>query len=362
MKCRLIILPTAALIAATFALSGCNRAAGSKDPAASPAAPVNVQLIHPRRGEITRSVTLPGNVAAWQQATLYAKVGGYLKTIAVDKGDEVKAGDLLADIEVPELLADIAKTRAEVEVSDIDYRRVKEAQKKAPELVVPQTVDDALGRLKVAKASLERDQTLLGFTKITAPFAGIITRRFVDPGAFIPAATFGSAAQNAAMVTLTDFSVVRVYVAVPEPEVPFVRKDTPVQIGFQELPGKTFPGGVTRFEYVLDSATRTMITEIDLPNPQRELRPGMYAIVKIGAERHTDALLTPAEAVLVEKAGKSVFVVNADRKVRKKPIKAGFEDGVSVEILDGLIAEQPVVLLGKLVLQDGQAVNVTEAK
>ena len=360
MKRRLIVLPTAALIAATFALSGCGRAGGSNSPAAPPS--VNVQLIHPRRGEITRSVTLPGNVAAWQQATLYAKVGGYLKTITVDKGDEVKAGDLLADIEVPELLADIAKTRAEVEVSDIDYRRVKEAQKKAPELVVPQTVDDALGRLKVAKASLERDQTLLGFTKITAPFAGIITRRFVDPGAFIPAATSGSAAQNAAMVTLTDFSVVRVYVAVPEPEVPFVRKDTPVQIGFQELPGKTYPGGVTRFEYALDSATRTMITEIDLPNPQRELRPGMYAIVKIGAERHADALLAPAEAVLVEKAGKSVFVVDADRKARKKPIKVGFEDGVSVEILDGLTAEQPVVLLGKLVLQDGQAVNVTEAK
>jgi RND family efflux transporter MFP subunit len=164
------------------------------------------------------------------------------------------------------------------------------------------------------------------------------------------------------MVTLADFNVVRVYVAVPEPEVPFVRKDTPVQIGFQELPGKTFPGGVTRFAYALDDATRTMLTEIDLPNPQREMRPGMYAIVKIGSERHAGALLAPAEAVLAEKAGKSVFVVDADRKVRKKPIKAGFEDGVSVEILDGLTAEQPVVLLGKLVLQDGQAVNVTEAK
>ena len=280
----------------------------------------------------------------------------------MDKGDEVKAGELLADIEVPELLADIAKTRAGVEVSDIDYRRVKEAQKKAPELVVPQTVDDALGRLKVAKAGLERDETLLGFTKITAPFAGIITRRFVDPGAFIPAATSGSAAQNAAIVTVADFNVVRVYVAVPEPEVPLIRKDTPAQVNFQELPGKTFPGGVTRFEYALDSATRTMLAEIDLKNPQREMRPGMYAIVKFGVERHADALLAPAEAVLVEKAGKSVFVVDADRKAHKKPIKVGFEDGVSMEILDGVTAEQSVVLLGKLVLQDGQAVNGTEAK
>jgi membrane fusion protein, multidrug efflux system len=342
-------------------LEGCGggETAGTAAPAV---APVNVQLIHPHRGGITRSITLPGTVAAWQQATLYAKVGGYLKTIAVDKGDEVKAGDLLADIEVPELLADLAKARAEVEVSEIDYRRVKEAQKKAPELVVPQTVDDALGKLKVARAGLERDETLLGFTKITAPFAGVITRRFVDPGAFVPAATSGSAAQNAAIVTLADFSVVRVYVAVPEPEVPSIRKDTPVQVGFQELPGKTWSAGVTRFAYALDETTRTMTAEIDLPNPQREMRPGMYAIIKIGVERHADALLFPAEAVLVEKAGRSVFVVGADGKAHKKPIKAGFEDGVSVEILDGVTADQPVVLLGKLALQDGQAVNATEAK
>lgn len=360
MKRCLMILAGAVLGAATLTFSGCGQAGGSNSPVAPP--PVNVQLTHPRRGEITRSITLPGTVAAWQQATLYAKVGGYLKTITVDKGDEVKAGDLLADIEVPELLADRAKARAEVEVSDIDYRRVKEAQKKAPELVVPQAVDDALGRLKVAKASLERDETLLSFTKITAPYAGVITRRFVDPGAFIPAATSGSAAQNAAIVTLADFNIVRVYVAVPEPEVPFIRKDTPVQVGFQELPGKTFPGGVTRFEYALDSATRTMLAEIDLRNPQRELRPGMYAIVRIGVERHADALLAAAEAVLVEKAGKSAFVVDADMKARKKPVKVGFEDGVSVEILDGLAVDQPVVLLGKLTLQDGQAVNVTEVK
>ncbi len=361
MQRRLVIYTIAPLaLAALLLITACHRAVGeSKKPATSPP---SVKLAQPHRGEITRSVTLPGTVAAWQQATLYAKVGGYLKTITVDKGDEVKENQLLADIEVPELLADISKAKAEVEVAQIDYKRVSEAQKKAPDLVVLQTVDEALGRLKVAKATLERDQTLLGFTKITAPFAGVITRRFVDPGAFIPAATSGSAAQNAAIVTLADFDTVRVYVAVPEPEVPLVKKDTPVQISFQELPGRTFVDKVTRIAYALDDATRTMIAEIDLLNPQRELRPGMYAIVKLGVERHDNALLAPAEAVLVEKAGKSVFIVDAGHKARKKLIKTGFEDGVAFEVLDGLAPGQPVVLLGKSALQDGQTVNVTEVK
>src|SRR5437660_3527662 len=200
-------------------LCGCDRSSSSARPAnVSSSAPANVQMVRPHIGEITRSITLPAEIKAYQQATLYAKVAGYLKTIPVDKGDEVKAGALLAEIEVPELLADFSKYKAEVEVAEIDYKRVSEAQKKASDLVVPQTVDNAKGKLDVAKANLERTETLLGFARITAPFSGKVTRRLVDPGAFIPAATSGSAAQNAAIITLVDFSRVRVQVAVPELE------------------------------------------------------------------------------------------------------------------------------------------------
>jgi len=258
------------------------------------------------------------------------------------------------------LLADRVKTQAEVEVAAIDYRRVAEARKKAPDLVIPQTVDDADARQKIAAANLARIETLLGFTRITAPFAGVITRRFVDPGAFIPAATAGSMAQNGAIVSLADFATVRVYVAVPEPEVPFVTRDAPVVITVQELPGKTFPGSVTRFAYALDDATRTMLAEVDLPNPHRDLRPGMYAIVKLGVERHRDALLVPLEAVLTEASGKSVFIVDGEQRARKTLIKTGFEDDASVEVLDGLAPDQPVIVLGKQSLQDGQPVNVVD--
>ena len=327
--------------------------------ASSPAA--DVKTVRLQRGEIIRYVTLPGSIKANQQATLYAKVPGYLKSLAVDKGDSVKAGQALAEIEVPELLADIAKAKAEVEVAEIEYKRVSEAQKKAPDLVMPQTVDDALGKLKVAKASLEHDQTLLGFSKIVAPFDGIITARYVDPGAFIPAATGGSAAQTAAVVTVMDFNIVRVQVAVPEAEASLVRASQPVKFTVEGLPGKAFEGKVSRLAYALDDATKTMLVEADLSNPTRELRPGMYAMVRLGVEKHTDALLIPVEALVMEKASAFAFVTT-DGKARKTPIKIGFNDSAKVEVLDGLPADATVILAGKQTLQDGQAINVTEAK
>ena len=345
---RFIWFQTAALAATTLL------AADNKPP-------LEVKAVRPQRGEIIRYVTLPGSIRANQQATLYAKVPGYLKSLAVDKGDAVKAGQALAEIEVPELIADLAKSKAEVEVAEIDYKRVSEAQKKAPDLVMPQTVDDALGKLKVAKASLEHDQTLLGFSKIIAPFDGIVTARYVDPGAFIPAATSGSTAQTAAVVTVMDFNTVRVQVAVPEAEASLVRTGQPVKFTVEGLPGKAFEGKVSRLAYALDDATKTMLVEADLPNPNRELRPGMYAMVKVGVEKHPDALLIPVEALVMEKANAFVFVA-ADGKAKKTPIKIGFNDGAKVEVLDGLAADAAVILVGKMTLADGQPVNVTEAK
>ena len=138
MSGRLALIFSAALV--LVLMSGCWRSQPG-------AAAVNVQTAQPKRGPIARKITLPAEVAPYQQATLYAKVAGYLKSISVDKGDVVKQGDLLAEIEVPELLADKAKFAAEVQVAEIDYKRVQNAQKKAPDLVVPQTVDDAKRRI-----------------------------------------------------------------------------------------------------------------------------------------------------------------------------------------------------------------------
>ncbi len=345
--------------AALVMLIGCQRS--TPEIAKTPVAPIPVRTIHATNGEITRSITLPGNVVAYQQAILYAKIAGYLKAITVDKGDQVKAGDLLADIEVPELMADLVRYQAEVDVAAIDFQRLSEAQKKSADLVMPQTVDEARGRHDIAKANLKRIETLLGYAKITAPFSGVITRRWVDPGAFIPAATSGSAAQNAAVVTLMDFSKVRVQAAIPEPEVPFIRHDLPVKITVQELTGRAYAGTVTRYAQALDETSKTMLTEIEIPNPKSELRPGMYATVQVVVERKTEALLLPVEALVVEKTKISVFTV-ANNQAKKTVVKTGFNDGKSVEILEGVQAADTVILVGKQIFNDGQPVQIQEAK
>jgi membrane fusion protein (multidrug efflux system) len=325
------------------------------------AAPVDVKVAAPARGDIHRFVTLPGTLKANQQATLYAKVGGYLTSLRVDIGDTVKAGQALGEIEVPELLAERVKHEAEVKVAEIELKRVTEAQRKAPDLVVPQTVDEARGRFEIAKAMLERTDTLLRYAKLTAPFAGVIIARHVDPGAFIPAATSGSAASSAAVVTIADFSTVRAQVPMPAAEASRVKTGQPVRIMADGLAGKTFEGKVSRHSYALDDATQTLLVEADLPNPDGALRPGMFATIKVGVELHTNALLIPAEALVMEKANAFVFL-NDGGKAKKTAIKIGFNDGAKVEVLDGLKGGEAVILVGKLALADGAAINATEAK
>ncbi len=346
-------------MAALLGLTACSPS--SSDPAPKAAPPAKVRTATPKHGPIIRYVTLPGEIKPYQQATLYAKVAGYLKSIAVDKGDVVQEGAVLAEIEVPELLADRLRNQAEVEVATADFKRLSESQQRAPDLVVPQTVDEARGRLDIARANLERTDTLLRYAKIVAPFSGMITRRLVDPGAFIPAATSGSAAQTAAVVTLTDFSRVRLQVAVPEVEAALVAAHQPVKLTVEGLPGRSFEGEVTRMSGALEEATKTMLAEIELSNPKFELRPGMYASVKIGLERKEDVLLVPAEGVVQEKAGTVVFVAKEGKAVRT-PVKTGFNDGQNVEVVSGLAADQRILIPGKAPLVNGQPVELVEEK
>jgi membrane fusion protein (multidrug efflux system) len=322
---------------------------------------MSVQTIRPKRGEIVHKVTLPGNVMAYQEATLYAKVAGYLKTINVDKGDSVKEGELLAEIEAPEMLADLIKAKAEAEAAQLDYKRVTDAQKKAPDLVVPQTVDAAKAKSGVAVAGLQRIETLLSYAKITAPFSGVITKRWVDPGALIPAPTSSSTSKSAAVVTLMDFSTVRIDVAIPDAEAPLVKKDLPVTVTVSELPGRVFQGTITRFSYALDESTKTMATEIEISNPDLALRPGMWAAVEIELQRKGNALLIPAEVLVTEKNKNSVFVVR-DGKAQKVSVTTGFDDGVNVEILKGCNPNDAIIVAGKQSVTDGQKIQAAELK
>jgi membrane fusion protein, multidrug efflux system len=324
-------------------------------------APTDVTVARPQRGEIHRYVTLPGTLRANQQATLYPKVAGYLKAVAVDKGDQVRAGQPLAELEVPELVAERSRYRAEVEVAQTALQRVDTAFARSPDLITPAAVDEAKARLKIAQANLERVETLIRYGQITAPFTGTITMRYADPGAFLAAPSAGGSAHNAALFTLMDFSTIRVNVGVPEMEAARVRVGQPVRVSVEGLGGRIFTGRVTRIGYALDEATRTMLVEADLPNPQGELRPGMYARVGIGVERHTDALLIPAAALVTERAGTSVFVLN-EGKAQKVPVTAGFNDGDRVEIMKGVDPAQSVILVGRTNIAAGQPVRAVEGQ
>lgn len=361
MKVSLRVCVVPYLVGLVFLCTAACRPADPGPSSATPGSPPKVTVVKARKGSISRSIALPALIRPREQAVLYAKVAGYLKTIRVDRGDFVQEGDLLAEIESPELVADLTRQKAEVAVAEVAYRRVSEAQKKAPDLVMPQTVDDAKGKLDMAQASLERTETLLAYTKIRAPLSGVVTKRSVDPGAFIPSATSGSVAASAALLTIMNIRTVRVQIPVPEPEVPLVAVGLPVAVVVDELPGRVFEGHVTRFAYALEEASKTMEAEAEIANPKSELRPGMYARAKIGMERKPDALLIPAAALVPGKGQDFVFTL-ADGKAKRIAVKAGFRDDASVEILEGLTVDQNVVLAGANPPSDGQAVTLVEGR
>ncbi len=320
-----------------------------------------VRVVRVRDGILDRRISLPGTIRAYQEATLYAKVGGYLESIAVDRGDHVKRGQALAVLEVPEMQAELGKLQAELRAAEVENKRVSEAAQRAPDLVTPQAEDAARVKYEVAVANLERTRTLMDYAKLTAPFAGVVTKRWVDPGAFIPAATASSSATSSAVVTLSDFSRVRVEVAMPQAEVALVKAGLPAVLTVRELPGRAFEGRVTRIAYALDDATKTMGAEIELPNADGALRPGMYASVGISLERKSGALLVPAEALVTEKGKPFVFTVDAN-KAHKVALRLGLDDGVHAEVLDGLAPNALVVVSGAQSLTDGQACRPVEAK
>jgi RND family efflux transporter MFP subunit len=194
---------------------------------------------------------------------------------------------------------------------------------------------------------------MLRYSTVTAPFAGIITQRFVDPGALIQAGT----ANGAAIVTLMNFAKVRLQVPVPELEASRVAAGQPVSVSTENLPGKLFEGTVARFTYALDVASRTMLAEVSLDNPELLLRPGMLVTAKLGIERHENAALLPSDAIAMEKTNAFVYAVQGDKAV-KRPIKLGFTDGKNAEVLEGVKPGDTLVLVGQRSMSDGQPLRV----
>lgn len=352
-----LMKPHALIACLPLVLAACDRASSDTTAAAPAAAATTVRTIHPESGGITRTLRLPGNVRAWQETTVHAKIAGYLKAIHADIGDSVKQGDLLAEIEAPEMLAARLKAEVEAKVAEREYTRVSEARAKASDLVMPQTVDDAKGRLDVARAELDRLDTLLAYARLSAPFDAIVTARHTDPGAFIPAATSSSSVEKAVLLHLADFRKVRIEIDVPEVEIRHLKPGLVVHVTCQASTGTDFTGTVARIAYTLNPQTKTMKAEVEMDNPSLALRPGMMATVKLEIERRENVLLLPATALVVEKSKVFVFLAR-DGKAVRTAVLTGFDDGKSVEITSGLTTTDAVIDAGRQKLSDGQAITL----
>ncbi len=331
-----------------------------------------VMVIRPQRGDIIRSITLPGDLVGLYQSTLYAKVTGYLKSISVDKGDWVKEGQVLADIEVPELEQRLARAKADMEVQHLTYQRLEQVWKSDPRLVARQDVDIAQGKYFEAKAQTDELEAMVSYTKIIAPFDGVITGRFVDPGALIKAGgeqTTSAPDQGSAhpsggsspVLSLALIDTMRTYVYVPQDGVESIRRGMPARLTLQDLPGRSFEGSVTRYSNSLDLGTRTMLTEIDLKNPAHELYPGMYANVTLELERHRDVLKLPESAIGASPDGKYVMIAQ-DGKLRKQDVTVGMNTGKSAEIVHGLSGRETVVATLDPSIVPDEPVNIVEQK
>jgi RND family efflux transporter MFP subunit len=357
-----------ALLAGTLSLCGCQEqtASASMKPVAE--APLEVNAIHPHRGEVYRFLNLPGEVRPLYEVTLFAKVDGYLETLTVDKGDFIKAGHLIADIDVPELRANLVKYKAELELAQAEFNQLSEAAVKnasyttgADSEAAKTRLAIASGKLAVAKSNLQYTESMLKYARVTAPFDGIITKRYVDPGAYIPVPNAAATPEAAAIVNLTDFKTLRLQVAVPETEATHIEIGEHIRWTTDDYPGEHFDGTVTRTYWALDKPTKTMLTETQMANPGMKLKPGMLVNARIGIEKKDDALLLPVGAVVREKASSFVFIFN-DGKAKKSPVQTGFNDGANVEIVAGIKPADLAIVPGQQSLRDGQPVKVTDAK
>lgn len=316
---------------------------------ATSAVALELPATKPQTGTIHRWITLPGEFVPWQQVDLKARVAGYIQKIAVDKGDVVTAGQTLIEIEVPELQADLIKHRAEVKAAEIEVKRLHEARAKSPDLILPQDVDDAEAKLAIAQAGMERTNALIDLAQIKAPFAGVITDRRVDLGAF-------AAAGAGTLLQLTDVSTLRFQVPVIEIETSFLKPGLQVEAKVDALNGAVVKGKLSRLSGQLESATRTMLIEADFKNDEGKLRPGMYASARIAVEQHDNATIIPVAGLVKEKANSFVFKY-VDGRAVKTAVKPGFNDGVHVEVPE-LKLDEVILLPGSVVLTDKQEVTV----
>ncbi len=381
-------------LAASITLSSCN-STERKVQASGPTTTVGVTKVVKKT--LGRSITVSSELVPFQEIEVYAKESGYVKKLLVDYGTHVKTGQVMAILEIPELEAQLQEDQAEIKNATnqvtraqhelgryqaqykalhLQYSRLNQVFENQPGIVAQQEVDDAQGKdmaaasqvdagqagmdaaqsqLSVAKAKLAHDQSLYDYSKITAPFSGIVTDRFANLGTLVQAGTTSST-QAMPIVKLSEDDLFRLVIPVPESYVRFIRVGDPVDVRVPSL-NRTFRGKVARFSSGVRADTRTMHTEVDVPNKDGSLVPGIYADADLTLEQRGDVPTVPLQAINHAGDKTSVLIVNKDDEIEERLVSLGIQSSSDAEVVSGLADGEEVVVSDRGGLKAGEKVH-----
>jgi RND family efflux transporter MFP subunit len=398
MSARCYSASTLAIVLTIGATSSCGRSAETVR--AEPISARTVAVVRVARGDLRRTLALAAEFRPYQEIDLHAKVAGFVKAIYVDVGDRVAAGQLIAELDAPEMVqefdqadaalkhaqieaersrADLRRSEAEESAKRIAFDRLSGVVKVRSNLVAQQDVDDAKARLEIAEAQLasakatvaaaeeqsqiaaaakERASTLLTYLRIVAPFGGTVTKRLADTGAMIQSGT-ASHVQAMPVVQLSQVDRLRLVLPVPESIVPRIHVGGPVEVRVDALE-RVFQGQVSRFTGKLDTSTRTMETEVDLPNPDLAIKAGMVGYATLVLDERSDVVALPVQALASRSLPIKVLVVGVDRHLEERAIDTGLETPTRIEVTSGLREGDLVVVGARSDLRAGMIVDPKE--
>jgi membrane fusion protein, multidrug efflux system len=328
-----------------------------------------VAVVNPQAEKPDEELVLPGSLQAYEESPIYARTSGYLVRWYKDIGSKVNKGDLLAKIDAPEVDQELNQTRAarqqtlaQMELAKISADRWENLRKS--DSVSAQEADQqtsgykqAQANVAAADANVRRLEQLEGFKDVYAPFSGVLTRRNVDPGALINA---GAGVAGRELFDIARVDPLRVFTSVPQAYAPSIKVGSQTVVTLQEFPSETFLGKVARTAESIDPATRTLLTEVDVPNKDGRLLPGSFGEVHFAVGTNVNKVTVPVNAMLFRAEGPQVAVVGADNKVQLRRINIGRDYGTTLEILGGVTANERIVINPADSLEDGQRVNVAQ--
>ncbi|HEY1731513.1 MAG TPA: efflux RND transporter periplasmic adaptor subunit [Terriglobales bacterium] len=327
----------------------------------------SVAVVHPIEEKPDEELVLPGTLQAYVESPIYARTNGYLLRWYKDIGSHVKQGELLADIDTPEIDQELMQSRAArqqvvaamdlAKINSDRYQSLRKTDSVSQEEADTQSsgYQQAMANLAAADANVKRLQELEGFKHVYAPFDGVITKRTVDPGALINAGA-GAAGRELFDIARTD--PLRVYVAVPQAYAPAIHNGLDAVVTLQEFPGQKFSAKVTRTADAIDPATRTLNTEVDVPNKDGKLLPGSFGEVHFKPNINAKKVTVPVNAMLFRREGPQVAVVGPDGKVQLRHINIGRDYGTTLEIVGGVDAGDLIIVNPSDSIENGEKVNV----